>query len=217
MMKKKLIIFDLDGTLINTLKDLNAATNFALEKFNYPLRTLKDTRRDIGNGVAKLIERSIPGGLSNPNYPETLRIFKEYYKAHYFDFSLPYENVTKTLIRLKELGYFTAVVSNKFDEGTNKLVNHFFPNLFDKIQGSVPELGYKPAPDLVNKVLKELNINNKDALYVGDTEVDYQTALNSNLDVVMVSYGYRDEEFLKAQIKNSPIISSLDELIDLLH
>ena len=215
-MKKKLIIFDLDGTLINTLKDLNAATNFALAKFDYPLRTIEQTRKDIGNGVAMLIKRSVPGGGDNPNYPEVLRIFKEYYKAHYFDYSLPYEGIEKTLIRLKETGYFLAVVSNKFDEGAKKLVNHFFPNIFDRIQGSVPELGYKPAPDLVNKVLNELNINREEALYIGDTEVDYQTAINSNMDYVLVSYGYRDLSFIKENIKNSPVVSSPSELIDLL-
>lgn len=217
-MKKKLLIFDLDGTLMNTLKDLNIATNFALKKYNYEPRTLEQTRKDIGNGVAMLIARSIPNGMDNPNYPECLSNFKDYYKAHYFENTFPYQKVKETLSILKSKGYYLAVVSNKFDEGAKKLVNYYLPNLFDRIQGSLPELGlgYKPSPDLVNKVLKELNINSKDALYIGDTEVDYQTAINSSLDVVMVSYGYRDKEFLKEHIKNSPIIDSIDELINLL-
>ena len=217
-MKKKLLVFDLDGTLMNTLKDLNVATNFALKKYNYEPRTLEQTRKDIGNGVAMLIARSIPNGMDNPNYPECLTNFKTYYKAHYFENTFPYEKVKETLTILKSKGYLLAVVSNKFDEGAKKLVNYYLPNIFDRIQGSLPELGlgYKPSPDLVNKVLSEFNINNKDALYIGDTEVDYQTAVNSNLDVVMVSYGYRDRSFLETIIKNSPIIDCIDELINLL-
>ena len=217
-MKKKLLIFDLDGTLMNTLKDLNVATNYALKKYNYEPRTLEKTRKDIGNGVAMLIARSIPYGMDNPNYKECLANFKAYYKAHYFENTFPYEKVKETLTILKTKGYLLAVVSNKFDEGAKKLVTYYLPNLFDRIQGSLPELGlgYKPDPDLVNKVLKELKIDNKDALYIGDTEVDYQTAINSKLDVVMVSYGYRDREVLEKVTKNSPIIDSIDELINIL-
>jgi phosphoglycolate phosphatase len=216
MQKKRLIIFDLDGTLINTVKDLNIAVNYALKQYNYPLRSIEQTTADIGNGVAKLIERSIPGGLNNPNYTECLATFKTYYKAHYFENSFPYQNVKETLNNLKETGYLLAVVSNKFDEGAKKLVNFYLPNIFDRIQGSIPELNYKPSSDLVNKVLKELDVNTNEALYVGDTNVDYETAVNSNLDCVLVSYGYRNEEYLKEHTKNSPIISDLSELIVLL-
>lgn len=215
-MKKKLLIFDLDGTLVNTVKDLNIATNYALEKLGYPLRTIENTTHDIGNGVAKLIERSIPGGTSNPDYPNCLAIFKEYYKAHYFENSIPYPEVKNTLIRLQETGYLLAVVSNKFDEGAKKLVTYFFPNLFSRIQGALPNLPNKPSRDLVDKVLSELNIDRKDALYIGDTEVDYQTAANAEVDCYLVSYGYRNKEQLKEKIKNPLIIDSLSELIDLL-
>ena len=140
-MNKKLIIFDLDGTLINTLEDLNASVNFALAKYSYPLRTLEQTRMDIGNGVAKLIERSIPQGLANPNYQDCLSTFKSHYREHYFDKSLPYSNMKETLLELKKRGFTLAVVSNKFDEGAKKLVTYYLPNLFDRIQGSLPELG----------------------------------------------------------------------------
>lgn len=216
-MEKRLLIFDLDGTLVNTLKDLNAATNYALEKFNYPLRTVEQTRNDIGNGVAKLIERSTPNGVNNPDYPEVLKVFKEYYKEHYFDYSLPYPNIKETLIKLKENGYLLAVVSNKFDEGAKKLVTYFFPNIFDRIQGALPNLNNKPHSDLVNKVLSELDIKNtQEVLYIGDTEVDYQTAVNSNVDCVLVAYGYRNRTQLLEKTKNSPIIDSIDELFSLL-
>lgn len=216
-MKKKLLIFDLDGTLVNTLADLNKATNVGLTKYGYPTRTLEQTRTDIGNGVKVLIERSIPGGKSNKDYQDVFITFRDYYIHHLYDATIPYENVKNTLQILKKKGYLLAVVSNKFNEGANEVVTHFYPNLFDYIQGSVDYLNNKPSSDLVNKVLNELNVSNKDSLYIGDTEVDYQTAVNSNMDVVLVSYGYRSIDQLKERIKNPPmIISSIDGLIDLL-
>lgn len=216
-MKKKLLIFDLDGTLINTLEDLNKATNVGLEKYGYPSRSLEETRNDIGNGVKKLIERSIPGGKDNPDYLGVFNEFRSYYITHYFEYSKPYKNTQETLSFLKNKGYKLAVVSNKFDEGAKKLVTTFFPDIFDVIQGSIETLNYKPYPDLVNKVLNELNINNKDALYIGDTEVDYETAINSKLDVVLVTYGYRKIEELLERIKNPPLfINDISGLIDFL-
>ena len=216
-MKKSLLIFDLDGTLINTLKDLNIATNYALAKFGYPLRTIDQTRRDIGNGVAKLIERSIPNGIENKDYPLCLSIFKDYYKVHYFENSFPYEGIKETLTTLKNEGYTLAVVSNKFDEGAKKLVTYYLPGLFATIQGTIPELRPKPYSDLVEKVLNELHFKKEDALYIGDTNVDYETATNSGLDCVLVSYGYRSKDFLLELTKSSPIIDSISELINLLH
>ena len=134
-MKKKLLIFDLDGTLMNTLEDLNKATNIGLEKYGYPLRSLEETRNDIGNGVKKLIERSIPGGKDNPDYLGVYNEFRSYYITHYFEYSKPYKNTQEVLSFLKNKGYKLAVVSNKFDEGAKKLVTTFFPNIFDVIQG----------------------------------------------------------------------------------
>lgn len=216
-MKKKLLIFDLDGTLINTLEDLNHATNVGLEKYGYPVRSVEQARNDIGNGVKKLIERSIPGGIDNPDYLKVFNEFRSYYISHYFDYSKPYQNTQETLSFLKKQGYKLAVVSNKFDEGAKKLVTTFFPDIFDVIQGSIESLNYKPHPDLVNKVLKELNIESKDALYIGDTEVDYQTAINSSLEVALVTYGYRTKEQLLKKIKNPPVfIDDLSGLINLL-
>lgn len=215
-MNKTLLIFDLDGTLINTLEDLNNAVNHALMCFNYPTRILEETRRDIGNGVAKLIERSIPDGINNPNYQKCLSIFKEYYVEHYCDKSFPYKEVKEVIATLKQKGYHLAVVSNKFDEGAKKLINLFFPNTFDYVQGHSPEVNYKPHSDMVNKVLKELNIKNEDAIYIGDTEVDYQTAKNSNLDCILVSYGYRNKKQLLELTHHNLIIDSLTELYKLI-
>lgn len=213
-MQKKVLIFDLDGTLINTLKDLNIAVNYALKQFNLPLRSLEQTRKDIGNGVSKLMERSIDKDHQYI-HQQALKIFKDYYKEHYFDNSFPYEGVLTTIKELKDKCYTLAVVSNKFNEGANRLVKHYFKDLFTIIQGEEEPLRKKPYPDMVNKVIKELRVDKKDCLYIGDTEIDYQTAINAGLDVVLVSYGYRDKKYLK-EIKNASIIDALRELNNLL-
>ena len=215
-MRKKLIIFDLDGTLINTVYDLNASVNYALNKLNYPIRTIQQTTNDIGNGVPKLIERSIPNGLDNKDYDECLRIFKEHYLKHYFDKSRPYPGVKELMVELKARGYLLAVVSNKFDEGAKKLVNHYYENLFDHIQGSLDNLRKKPYRDLVDLTLSTLKVDNKDALYVGDTEVDYLTAINSHLDCVLVTYGYRTKTQLLEKTKNTSFIDVPIELLNYL-
>ena len=215
-MKKKLLIFDLDGTLINTVNDLNKATNFALEKHHYHLRSIKQTTEDIGNGVAKLIERSVPSGTSKEEYLQILNEFKKYYKKHYFDNSFPYEGVKETLIKLKEMGYSLAVVSNKFNEGANALVNKYFENIFDHIQGLEEPFKAKPSNDMVNYTMTKLGFNAKETLYIGDTNVDYETAKNSQIDIVLVSYGYRSKEYLTKNIKNPHIIDHMWELIDYL-
>lgn len=214
MAKKKLIIFDLDGTLINTVPDLNNAVNFAMRKFNFPERTILQTTNDIGNGVAILIARSIPNGMENPAYSKCLATFRQFYREHYFDKSLPYSSMSEVLGELKNRGYQLAVVSNKFDEGAKKLILHFFPNTFSLIQGEKMPLRTKPSPDMVEFVLSSLNIKKEDAIYVGDTEVDYQTASNSGIDCVLVSYGYRNKDQLLEKTKNAPIV---DAPIDLLN
>ena len=213
-MNKKLIIFDLDGTLVDTLMDLNASVNFALSCFDYPKRTLEQTKNDIGNGVAKLIERSIPDGSYNPNYEKCLKIFKEHYREHYFDKSQPYPLMFPLLKELKDRGYLLAVVSNKFDEGAKKMVNFFYPKTFDMIQGEGKDMPRKPDPKMIHFVLKTLGIEGKNALYVGDTNVDYESAVNAGIDIVLVSYGYRSRGYLE-QIKNVPIIDTPLELLTL--
>ena len=215
-MDKRLLIFDLDGTLINTVKDLNIATNYALEKYGLPLRTVEQTTADIGNGVAVLIARSIPNGINNPNYKEILSIFRSYYKEHYFENSFPYDGVKETLIKLKEQGYKLAVVSNKFSEGANKLVKHYFEGIFDTIQGHEEKYRPKPSSDMVNAVLEKLAITPQETLYIGDTNVDYETAVNSNIDVVLVTYGYRSKEYILKNIKNPKTIDCIFELINYL-
>ena len=216
MKQKRLLIFDLDGTLIDTVGDLNAAVNYALKKYNFEEKTILHTRNAIGNGVAMLIARSIPNGKENPVYAECLETFRDYYSKHLSVHSLPYNGIFDTLVKLKEKGYDLAVVSNKFNEGANELVKYFFKDIFSYIQGINPPLKAKPSSDMVNHVLNILGYKIEEALYIGDTEVDYQTAVNSGLDVVLVSYGYRTREQLGERTKKAPIIDAPQDLLKVL-
>ena len=215
-MLKTTIIFDLDGTLIDTVKDLNIAVNYALEKYDFPPRSLEQTTKDIGNGVAKLIERSIPDGIENPLYQTVLSDFRSYYREHYFDNSFPYKGVMKLLIKLKTKGYKLAVVSNKFNEGANTLIRHHFPGIFDHIQGEDKNYPTKPNPAMINHIISLFGEDKENCLYIGDTEVDYESAKNAEIDVVLVAYGYRNMAFLQEKLKNVSIIETPLELLDLL-
>ena len=194
---KKLLIFDLDGTLLNTLTDLTNAVNFALDKYHYESKSEEYVRKAIGNGVAILISRCLENGMDNPFYTDCLNTFREYYRKHYLDNTKPYENMRKALMDLKKYGYKLAVVTNKIDSIAKELINHYFKGLFEMIQGDTKTLEKKPSPDMVNHVLEKLSINREDACYIGDTNIDYDTAYNSKMDVLLVTYGYRTREELK--------------------
>ena len=214
MNKKKIVIFDLDGTLLNTLDDLTYSTNFALEQFGYPSKSREDVRNYVGNGVSKLIQRAIPSGKSNPNFETCLSLFKANYEQNMYNKTAPYEGVIELLNYLKIKGIKIAVVSNKFDAAVKELCQRYFPNLIDMVSGENEAEGVrkKPAPDSVFRVLKEFNLTSDDAIYVGDSEVDIQTALNSNLPCISVTWGYKDRDFLSdngAEI----IVDSPDEIV----
>ena len=196
---KKVIIFDLDGTLLDTLEDLHYAVNFSLSKFNYPLRTLEQVRKDIGNGVAKLIERSIPLGISNPNYKKCLEIFKKCYRENYDVHTHAYEGVYNTLVKLIKVGYEITVATNKIIDVAKILLDHHYPDLFTFIQGDAVGVHKKPHSDMINNIINHYHVNKEDVLYIGDTNVDEETALNAGVDYALVTYGYRTKE----EIKNS--------------
>ena len=216
-MNTKVIIFDLDGTLLNTLDDLTDSTNYALSKLNYPTRTINEIKSFVGNGVAKLIERAIPNGKSNKDYEKCLAIFKEHYSINKYNKTAPYNNIINLLIELKNRNYKIAVVSNKFDLAVKELCEKYFPNLIDIAIGENEANGIKkkPAPDTVKLVLEKLNLNHNEAIYIGDSDVDILTAQNSNMPCISVSWGFRDREFL---IKNDAqiIIDEPKEIIDYL-
>ena len=209
---KKLLIFDLDGTLVDTLVDLKNAVNHALLLKNYPERTLEQIRKAIGNGVAKLVARSIPNGTDNPDYESTLSEFRKYYSKHSVDFTKPYPGVHEQLINLKSQGYIIAVATNKLTDISRPLLNGFYPNIFDYIQGDEPGMDRKPAPMMIETICHKFNVDKKDAFYIGDTNVDMETAENSGVDFVLVTYGFRTKDELAVQCPGRPTIDSIEEL-----
>ena len=192
-------IFDLDGTLLNTLDDLYLSTNHALRAFHQPARTIDEIRRFVGNGVKKLIERSTPGGEENPLFEQIFEEFKAYYLLHSEDHTAPYEGIIPLLRELKQKGKQTAVVSNKFLAATEDLCQRLFPGLVDIAIGEHDGVNCKPAPDMVQLVMKRLQANPETTVYVGDSDVDLQTARNSGLPCISVLWGFRDKDFLIKQ------------------
>lgn len=207
----KCVFFDLDGTLLDTLEDLKNAVNSALISFGFPTRSKDYVRLAIGNGTTKLMERCCPEGTDPETRDNALKAFKEYYFHHYNDFTKPFDGVTDLLLKLKK-DYKLVVVSNKDDIFTKNLVELYFPNIFDYIQGSYVDKPRKPDPYLINKVLDEMQTNVKECIYIGDTNVDYETANNSKMPVLLVNYGYRTKEETLNQCPDAYIVESYEEL-----
>ena len=193
----KYVIFDLDGTLLNTLDDLHAAVNHALREMGFPERTVDEVRRFIGNGVVKLMERATPDGTDAITNAESLDIFREYYLEHMSDTTAPYEGITGMLGKLKEKGIKTAVVSNKLHSAVVGLCEETFPGLIDVALGVNTEEERKPAPVNVFRAIEQLNGEKCYTIYIGDSEVDVQTAKNADLPCIGVTWGFRDEDELR--------------------
>lgn len=189
-------IFDLDGTLLATLEDLAASTNYALSAHGMPEHSIDDVRRFVGNGVKKLIERAVPGGLDNPEFEATLDTFRAYYMEHSLDTTKPYPGVVELLRTLKARGKNIAVVSNKFYAATQELCAHFFGDYVKVAIGERENIRKKPAPDTVIEALRQLGVTAEGAVYIGDSEVDVATARNSGLPCISVLWGFRDKDFL---------------------
>ena len=209
------IIFDLDGTLLNTLEGLKNSTNFALKKFNCPEITLEQTRSFVGNGVRKLIERAIPNGEKNPDFEKCLNTFKEHYSKTMYQKTVAYDGIEDMLTELKKRGVKTGVVSNKFDTAVKELCKNYFDGLIIVAIGESPNVRKKPAPDSVLKSMKILGAKPENTLYVGDSDVDIQTAKNSNLKSVGVTWGFRDRELLEEEGADF-IINTPCELLELI-
>lgn len=209
------IIFDLDGTLLNTLEGLKNSTNFALKKFNCPEITLEQTRSFVGNGVQKLIERAIPNGEQNPDFEKCLNTFKEHYSKTMYQKTVAYDGIEDMLTELKKRGVKTGVVSNKFDTAVKELCKNYFDGLIIVAIGESPNVRKKPAPDSVLKAMKILGAKPENTLYVGDSDVDIQTAKNSNLKSVGVTWGFRDRELLEKEGADF-IINTPCELLELI-
>ena len=189
-------IFDLDGTLLNTLTDLAGATNHALRIHGMPVHTEEAVRGFVGNGVKKLIERAVPGGEANPAFEEVYRTFREYYLEHSLDNTRPYPGIMDMLAELKARGKKMAVVSNKFCTATEELCRHFFGDYITVAIGEREGIRRKPWPDTVVEAMNRLGTGREGTVYIGDSDVDIATARNSGLPCISVLWGFRGREFL---------------------
>ena len=208
-------IFDLDGTLLDTLTDLAASCNYALRTHGMPEHSIDDVRRFVGNGVRKLMERAIPDGDANPDFEATFATFREHYMVHSLDTTKPYPGIMDALAELKTRGCRLAVVSNKMMAATVELCKYFFPETIEVAIGENEAEGIrkKPAPDTVFAALKQLGVSGDNAVYVGDSDVDLATARNSGLPCISVLWGFRDREFLLDHGATT-FITSPKELLD---
>lgn len=192
----KAIIFDMDGTVLNTLDDIMIAANHALKTKGLKEKSLDDIRQAVGNGAFKLIERIVPKSYSLEESRSLFRIYQDYYDQNSQVHTHPYEGIMDLLHQLKGLGLKLAVVSNKFEHLVQLLNQDFFENIFDYAIGEVKGIPIKPAPDMIYKALDLLQISKEEALFVGDSEVDMDTATNARIISVGVTWGFRSEETL---------------------
>lgn len=191
------IIFDLDGTLLNTLTDLTNSVNFALNKYQLPTYAEDAVRQMVGNGVTLLMERAIPGGHSFEKFDQCLNDFKEHYEIHKKDFTKPFPGILEFLAEASQQGYKLAVVSNKFDLAVKGLCEDFFAPYITTAIGESSQTAPKPAPDTVLKAMEELQVSPQQCVYVGDSDVDIATAKNAGIPCLSVSWGFRPRTFLE--------------------
>lgn len=194
---RRTLVFDLDGTLLNTLDDLAASTNYALRECGYAERTVDEVRQFVGNGVRRLIEQAVPEGTSAEDCDNTLRIFKEHYVEHCQDKTDLYPGVAEMLKELHDKGMRIAIVSNKLQAGVDELHRRYFADCVEVAIGETEDVKRKPAPDMVLKALELLGATAEDAVYIGDSEVDVLTAKNASLPCITVLWGFRDRGFLQ--------------------
>lgn len=214
----KTIIFDLDGTILDTLVDLKNAVNHGLKSRNLPEKDLDFVRKAIGNGTKVLIQRCTPCNISEEERSIVFDNFKSYYFKHFTDNTKPYKGMLEMLKKLKDNNdVLLAVVSNKDNDLTQQLINKEFPGVFDIIQGSYFDKPRKPDPYLINKILNENNIDKKDCLYIGDTNIDKESADNAGLKYLLVNYGYRTKEELEKMCPNDTSISTVEQLYNFIY
>ena len=211
----KAILFDLDGTLLNTLGDLCESVNYALEACGYPKRSIEEVRRFIGNGVIKLMERSTPDGISKDSQKKCFNLFRLHYLEHMRDSTRPFENIPELLEEIKKRGVLTAVVSNKLHSAVVGLCDEFFGDNITCAFGVKNESERKPSPANVFKAIERLGVTAEQTVYVGDSEVDVQTANNAGLDCIGVTWGYRDREEL-TEAGARFVVDSPDEILDVI-
>ena len=212
-MKYKLACFDLDGTLLDTLGGLTASLNAARRMSNLAAQTSEQVKTFINNGVEKFIERSLtadPGEYDEELKQKLLKDNVSYYNSHYLEDTRPYDGMVEVLTRLKSEGMLLACVTNKNDEPARKLIDHFFPGLFDYVSGSVEGVEKKPSYQPVERCLFALGIENNDAVYIGDTDTDIMTAKNSRMHCISCAWGYKTREFLIGNGANTICSAPID-------
>lgn len=211
---KKLIIFDLDGTLLNTIADLASATNHALAANGYPQHATEEYRFFVGNGINKLFERALPDGeKTETNVLRIRQSFIPYYDVHCADLTRPYPGIPELLNTLQQKGIQIAVASNKYQRATGKLIPHFFPDIrFTAILGQREGIPRKPDPQIVHEIIKLAGVQPEDVLYVGDSNVDMQTALHAKVDGIGVTWGFRP----RIELEEGHPFAIIDKASDLL-
>lgn len=214
-MKYDLVIFDMDGTILDTLEDLADSLNASLSHFGYPTRSLEEVRRFVGNGIRLLVERGVPAGLSVEETDKVHQFFMEYYKAHCDQKTKPYHGIREVMKQLRQKGCKLAVVSNKADAAVKTLAEQYFPQLFDVALGEGKDTPKKPSPVGVCQVMQQLGVSKERSIYIGDSEVDIATARNAELDSIIVTWGFREESELRRQGANV-LIDEPDELLALI-
>jgi phosphoglycolate phosphatase len=210
--KYNTIIFDFDGTLIYTLEDIKDSVNYALRKFNLREKSLNEIRSLVGDGAYRLIELCVHDGKNNIHFDEIFNVYKNHYSENYKNKTKPYPEIISLLNKLSEKGYKLGIVSNKYDNLVKYLNKLYFEDLIPVAIGESDIIRKKPAPDGVLEALRQLNSQKDQSIYIGDSEVDIQTAKNVGLDFISVSYGYRDIELLK----ENGAIKIADKPLDLL-
>ncbi len=196
---RKTVIFDMDGTLLDTLEDLYLSVNRAMDAFGFPPRSKDHVRRSVGNGIYQLMRSCIPQGEDNPHYAECVEFYRREYSAHMNDHTAPYPGISELLEKLKKEEYRLAIVSNKPDAAVKGLSRKFFQEQISVAIGESSKIARKPAGDTVFAAMKELGVPREDCIYVGDSEVDAQTAGNCGIPCILVTWGFRSREVLERQ------------------
>ena len=196
MSKYTTVVFDLDGTLLDTLEDLTDSVNYALDKHGFATHKVENIRRFVGNGIRQLMELAVPGGLDNREFEETFQDFKEHYSANCNNKTKPYDNVLELLEELNHRGIKMAIVSNKVDSAVKELSQTYFSKYISVAIGEGPSVHRKPAPDAVLEALNQLGSTVEESVYIGDSEIDIETASNAGMTCISCLWGFRDEACL---------------------
>ncbi len=215
MQKYKAVIFDIDGTLLDTLEDIADSVNYALGKLDFPLRAIPEIRKYVGNGVLRMLELSLPDGIHNPRFNETVSLFRQHYDKNCRNKTRPYDGIVNLLQNLAANGYKLAVISNKYDAAVRELNDFYFSEYITVAIGESSSIKRKPAADMLLTALNSLAVSKGEAVYIGDSEVDIETAINAGVDCISVAWGFRSRDWLAGH-GASKIVDSPDELAELL-